>query len=164
MISIIESLGEWAGKIASWFVLAVILILTYEVISRHLFNSPTIWAYDLSYMLGGSAAFLGMAWVLKNKQHIRVDVFYERLSERKKAIYDIVLALILLFPLLIVGFVNSLDVAILSLLREEAIVSGSWRPLAFPIRMVIPLSLGLLFLQGLADLIRNIYLLLGRRI
>ncbi|SEN61440.1 TRAP-type mannitol/chloroaromatic compound transport system, small permease component [Mesobacillus persicus] len=163
-INIIETLGEWAGKIASWFILILIFSLVYEVASRHLFNKPTFWSYDISYMLGGSAAFLGMAWVMKNKQHIRVDLFYERLSERNQAILEICLTLALFFPLVLVGFTNSLDAAIASFLRQETAATGSWRPPIFPIRLVIPISLGLLFLQGVADTIRNIYQLLGRRI
>jgi TRAP-type mannitol/chloroaromatic compound transport system permease small subunit len=163
-VHFLEALGEWAGKISSWLILILIFTLVYEVISRHLFNKPTFWSYDISYMLGGSAAFLGMAWVLKNKQHVRVDIFYEKLSERNKAIFDIVLSLCLFFPLVILGFSNSLDAAINSFLREETAATGSWRPIIYPLRMVIPVSLALLFLQGVADIIRNIYQLVGRRI
>ncbi|HZG72926.1 MAG TPA: TRAP transporter small permease subunit [Chondromyces sp.] len=164
IVNTFEALGEWAGKLASWFILILIFALVYEVISRHLFNNPTMWSYDISYMLGGSAAFLGMAWVLKNKQHVRVDVFYEKLSERNQAILDLIFTFALFFPLIIVGFTNSLDAAISSFVRGETAVTGSWRPPLYPIRMIIPISLGLLLLQGIADMIRSIYKLLGRRI
>ncbi|MCM3670414.1 TRAP transporter small permease subunit [Mesobacillus maritimus] len=164
IIHFLETMGEWAGKISSWLILVLIFTLVYEVISRHLFNKPTFWSYDISYMLGSSAAFLGMAWVLKNRQHVRVDLFYEKLSNRNQALLDIVLSLCLFFPLIILGFSNSLDAAMNSYLRAETAASSSWRPLIYPLRMVIPIALGLLFLQGVADMIRNIYQLLGRRI
>ncbi|OLO37934.1 hypothetical protein BTR23_13105 [Alkalihalophilus pseudofirmus] len=164
LIKLFEGISEWVGKISSWLILLLIFTLVFEVISRHVFNKPTIWSYDVSYMLGGSAAFLGMAWVLKNKQHIRVDVFYEKLSNRNQAILDLSLAVVLFFPLVILGLMHSFDFALTSFIRGEEIVTGSWRTPIYPLKMIIPISFTLLLLQGVADVIKDVSKLLGREI
>src|SRR5699024_3918987 len=161
IIHIIDSITDWVGKLASWLILFLIFTLVYEVISRHLFNKPTFWSYDLSYMLGGAAAFLGIAWVQRNKGHVRVDIFYERLSERNWALVDLTLTILLLLPLMTVAFLNSADAAMISWIRGET-ASGAWRPPIYPLKTVIPLAILLVIMQGISEIFKNILTLLGR--
>jgi TRAP-type mannitol/chloroaromatic compound transport system permease small subunit len=161
IVYICETITEWVGKLASWLLIFLILSLVYEVISRHFFNSPTFWAHDMSYMLGGAASFLGIAWVQKNRLHVRVDIFYEKLTLKKQALVDVLFTLILFFPVVIAGLLNSVDAATLSWIRQES-AAGAWRPPIYPLKTIIPIALGLLLLQGIADLIRNSLKLLGR--
>jgi TRAP-type mannitol/chloroaromatic compound transport system permease small subunit len=162
IVHTLDSISEWTGKISAWLIAVLILVLVFEVVSRYVFNSPTFWAYDISYMVGGAAVALGGAYALKNRQHVRVDVIYERFPPRVQAFMDIFLILVLFFPLLILGFMTSYDAAVLSWAREERIMSGFWAPIIYPLKTVIPISFGLLILQGISDMIRDIYKLLGR--
>jgi TRAP-type mannitol/chloroaromatic compound transport system permease small subunit len=165
VVKVCDSVSEWSGKAVSWLLIALIISLVYEVISRHFFNSPTFWAYDISYMLGGTVAFIGGAMALKNKQHVRVDLFYAKLSPRKQAVVDIVLSVLLFFPLLIYGFTNSFAAALLSWERKERIMSGFWQPPIYPLKMIISIAFALLIVQGVGELIRNVLkLLYGREV
>lgn len=161
IIRIIDSITDRIGKLASWLTLLLIFTLVYEVISRHLFNKPTFWSYDMSYMLGGAAAFLGIAWVQRNNGHVRVDIFYEKLSERNRAILDLTLTLLLLLPLMTVAFLNSAEAAMISWIRGET-ASGAWRPPIYPLKTVIPIAILLIILQGISEILKNILILIGR--
>lgn len=163
VINICDSITEWFGKLASWLILLLIFSLVYEVISRHVFNKPTIWSYDISYMLGGTAAFFGIAWVHKKQTHVRVDLIYEKLSDKNKAILDLLLTTILFLPLMIIAFMNSFEAAVISWDRLET-APGAWRPPLYPLKTVIPIVLFLLILQGFADFLRSILKLSGREI
>ncbi|WP_158211732.1 TRAP transporter small permease subunit [Alkalihalobacterium alkalinitrilicum] len=157
-----DAISEWAGKLISWFIGVLILILTYEVISRFLFNRNVPWAMDVSYMLGGSAIIIGAAWALKNRQHVRVDTFYDRFPPKMKAIIDIVFVLLLFFPLIIFGLMNSFDAALLSWQRNEHIMTGNWQPPIYPLKSAIPIAFFLLLIQGISELCKSILQLTGK--
>ncbi|MFO7876318.1 MAG: TRAP transporter small permease subunit [Desulfovermiculus sp.] len=95
----IDRLSTWVGWAASWLVLIFTFFIGYEVAARYLFSSPTKWAFDLSYMLGGSFFLLGQAYTLRYKQHVRIDIFYTRFSPRTKACIDVFFYLVFFFPL-----------------------------------------------------------------
>ena len=98
IIRLIDPIGIWSGKLVGWLIIPLILGLTYEVIARYVFNAPTVWAFDVSYMLNGSLGMLGAAYTLYKKGHIRTDVFYEGWSPRKKGWVDAISYLFLFFP------------------------------------------------------------------
>lgn len=164
VMKICDSISEWSGKIISWLTMALIFTLVYEVVSRYFFNSPTFWSYDISYMLGGTVAFIGGAWALKNKQHVRVDLFYTRFSPKMQATVDILFAVLLFFPLLYFGFTNSLEAALISWERNEKIMSGFWQPPIYPLKTVIPIAFLLLFIQGISELIGNVFKFMGKEV
>ena len=62
--------------------------VAYEVIARYVFNAPTIWAFDVTYMLYGTLFMLGAAYALHKGAHIRTDFFWEQFSIRKKGWID----------------------------------------------------------------------------
>ena len=76
----------------------MVLSLVYEVVARYFFNAPTIWAYDMTFMLYGSFFMLGAAYTLQRSGHIRTDVFYARWSPRTQARVDLACYLVLFFP------------------------------------------------------------------
>jgi TRAP-type mannitol/chloroaromatic compound transport system permease small subunit len=161
----IDAISEFTGKIAGWGVLITILILVFEVIMRFVFNSPTFWGYNMSYMVGGASMALGAAYALKKRAHVRVDVIYDKFPEKGQAITDIVVSLILFFPLFIIGLVEGIEFAALSWERQEQVMSGGyWKPYIYPFKTFVPIAFALLLLQGIADFIRNIYKLRGREL
>lgn len=161
LVHLFDTVSEVTGKAISWLILLLILSLTYEVASRHFFNKPTFWSYDVSYMLGGSALVIGAAMALKNKQHVRVDLFFGNFSPRLQAGVDLVLSLVLFFPVLIFGLTNSIQAAAFSWSRYERIMSGFWQPPIYPLKTVVPIALFLLLIQLLAETVRTVIKLRG---
>ena len=74
----IDWLSEKSGQVGKWFALLLVLVGSFETISRHFFNAPTIWAYDSMCMAGGVIYLLGASYNYLHDAHTRVDLFYMR--------------------------------------------------------------------------------------
>ena len=72
----LAQISIWSGKAFAWLIIPMVLCLVYEVFARYLFNAPTLWAYDMTYMLYGTHFMLGAAYTLAMQGHIRTDFFY----------------------------------------------------------------------------------------
>ena len=78
-----------SGSVVAWLIAPMVLSLCYEVVARYLFNAPTIWAYDMTFMLYGSFFMLGAAFTLQRRGHVRTDSFYADWSPRRQAWVDL---------------------------------------------------------------------------
>lgn len=153
----IDTLSEFSGSIGKWFALALVFIGTFETISRHLFGAPTIWSYDSLSMAGGALYMLGASYDYLHNAHTRVDLIYSRLKPRAQASINAVASLILFFPLVTVMLWFSAKWAIKAWKINEVMFTSFWYPPAGPYRTLVTLGFFLLLLQGLAQLVRDIY-------
>ena len=85
----IDRLTGSAGVFAALLIVPLILATCYEVFARYLFDAPTVWAFEIGYILTGSHFLLAMAYALREGQHIRIDIFSGKFSLRTRAIIDI---------------------------------------------------------------------------
>ncbi len=152
-----DGLSEWSGRIFAWLVLPLMFALVYEVIARYLFNAPTSWAFDATYMLYGAHFMLLTAFTLKRGGHIRTDFVYRLLSARWQGIIDSVLYLLFFLPAIAVLLWVSLDYTIDSWARLERAFLTALMPPIYPLKTTVPIAAVLLLLQGLAELIRSLY-------
>ncbi|RKZ94960.1 MAG: C4-dicarboxylate ABC transporter permease, partial [Gammaproteobacteria bacterium] len=76
-ISVIESITEWVGRTASWLVLAMVLLICYDVAMRYLFQQGSVALQELEWHLFALIFLLGSAYTLKHDQHVRVDIIYQ---------------------------------------------------------------------------------------
>lgn len=152
-----RTVGEWSGKIFCWLIIPMVGGLTYEVLARYVFNAPTIWAYDLTYMLYGSHFMLGAAYALYTGGHIRTDIFYDKWSPRTQGTVDASLYLFLFFPGMFFFFIAGWEEAWLSLQLLETSDASPWRPPIYPFKMVLPISALLLLLQGVSEFLKSAY-------
>ncbi len=160
ILKMIDWLSETAGAVGKWFALVLVVAGSYEAIARHFFNAPTIWAYDTMCMAGGVIYILGASYNYLHNSHTRVDIIYTALSPRKKALMDVVCALLFLFPLMTVMFKLAVDWAVKAWRINEVMFTSFWYPPAAPYRSLFAIGLLLLILQGLAKFIRDLYLLI----
>lgn len=157
-VTIIDKVvGEWSGKLFAWLVLPMTLGLAYEVFARYMFNAPTIWAYDVTYMLYGSHFMLGAAYALYRGQHIRTDIFYEKFTTRWKGIVDASLYLLLFFPGLIFFMFAGWDEALHAWDIRERSDASPWRPIVYPFKTVVPVAAVLLLIQGISEFFKSTY-------
>lgn len=162
-VKLVELISEYSGQIAKWLCVALVLVLVYETIARYVFNAPTIWAYETSWMVGSSAAVLGWSYTHRHDGHIRVDVIYSHLSPRGRAIIDIVCSLIFLFPLLAVLINSSISSTLFAVKMNERLVESNWMPPAAPIKAVMIVGICLFTLQCLTQFVRDSYLLIRNK-
>ena len=88
MVRAIDKFTDTTGVWVAWLNLPLVFVVAWEVIARYAFNAPTIWSFDLTYMLYGTIFMLGAAYALHKGAHIRTDFFYERWSDRTRGIVD----------------------------------------------------------------------------
>lgn len=163
LIRLIDSISEYTGRTVQWACVALILVLAYEVTARYVFMAPTIWSHQLASMLGLTIAAMGWAYTHRHKGHVRVDIFYSLLPPRGKAILDVVFALLLFFPLFILLTISAFGWMTFSWEMGEVLTWSHWYPPAGPIRAVMFLGLSLFVLQGVAQFIRDLYLLIRNK-
>ena len=156
-IRVIDTFSEWWGKLFCWLILPMVLGLTYEVVARYWFHAPTIWAFDMTYMLYGSLFMLGAAYALLKGGHIRTDMFYEKYSNRGKGMVDAAAYLFFFFPGLLLVFFSSIDEAYHAWLIMERSEQTAWRPILAPFKTVVPLTALLLIVQGVSEFLKAVW-------
>lgn len=151
---LVSRLNGLTGEfVAYWSVIAV-MVYYYEVIARYVFNSPTNWAHESMFLMFGMQYLLAGGYVLREGAHVRVDVIYNYFSNRGKAIVDLFTSIfffIFVLTLLVTGwtfFHDSYAVGEVSFTE--------WAIQYWPIKFALPLGAMLLLLQGIAQLLKDI--------
>lgn len=150
----IDTISEWSGKLVMWLVVLLTGMLGYEVVMRYAFNAPTKWAFDLSYMIGGSYFLLGQAYALKMRRHVRIDIFYAFFPPRIQALLEIFFFLVFFFPLWGILLFKLIPYVQLSWMIQERSMQGYWMPILYPFKTVMPVGVVLILLQGIAEFLR----------
>ncbi len=157
-VQICESISEWTGHIVMWFGLALVLLLTWEVFMRYVLQSPTIYSYEYSTMLGVAIGAGGMGFAHKYHGHVRVDIFWRLLSPRGRAISDAITGVIFFFPFILIVAIIGSEWALRAFVEGEIMTKTYLYPPAWPIRTVMALAFFLFLPQGIAKLIRDLHL------
>jgi len=154
ILKVVDDINDWVGKVLSFGVLFMFVMVLIEVIRRYFFNSPTVWGNELTQLIFGVYVVLCGGYILRWGGHVNVDILYSRFSAKNKAIIDIItFALFLLFCGMMLTYGGSL--AWESLARFEHSRSA-WNPPLYPVKLMIPTGAFLLLLQGIAKLVRDI--------
>ena len=163
VLKVIEALSTATGWLAGWLIVPMTLAISYEVAARYAFNAPTVWAYDVTYMLFGGQFMLAAAYTLLRGAHIRTDVFYERWSPRTRATIDLISYVFFFFPGMLFVLYAGAGEAWSSWLIGERSDWTPWRPVLYPLKAVIPLTAALMLLQGFAELVKCLRVIRGSR-
>jgi TRAP-type mannitol/chloroaromatic compound transport system permease small subunit len=123
-----------------------------------------MWNYETSLMAGGCMIALAWAYALRKHSHIRIDVIYSHLSPRVRAGIDVFGSLLLFFPLIFLFAVSSIMWAKDSWATGEVSIQTYWYPPLAPFRTVVAVGFLLLALQGTAQFIRDLYLLVRNKV
>ncbi|XAW88413.1 TRAP transporter small permease subunit [Vibrio sp. CDRSL-10 TSBA] len=160
LITCIEALTRFSGVIAALLVLPLIGALVTEVFSRYVFDTPTLWAFEISYMVMGAIFMLGLANALRLGQHVSVDVITLKLPARTNAA---IRSLCYLLFLPVVCWISSelyhyfLD----AYQSGERSGRSAWNPVMWPVYSVWFLGMSMLSLQILAELIKSLQVTLN---
>ena len=80
----IDRFASYVGRATAWLMIPMTIAVTWEVVARHFFRAPTIWAFDVTYMLYGTHFMLGTAYTLMRIGHVRTDMLYQGWSIRRQ--------------------------------------------------------------------------------
>jgi TRAP-type mannitol/chloroaromatic compound transport system permease small subunit len=155
----LDPIAIWSGRLVCWMLVPLVLSLTYEVVSRYVFNKPTEWAYDLTFMLYGTFFMLGSAFTLQRKGHVRTDMYYERWPPRRQALIDVIGYLVIFMPFVAVFLFTGWGYFWKSFVGNETFVSSSWQPIAWPFKLAMPVAGALLMIQGASEMLKCVHTL-----
>jgi len=163
LVKLLDSISEWTGRIFGWVIVPLVLLTVMEVILRRFLNSPTIWSFEVLKQLFALHFMIVAAYALLYRAHVSVDAFTMMLSEKAKAVLDIITYLIFFFPFCLVCIWQGYSFAA----RSWAMRETSWsvfHPPLYPIKTVIVITFILLTLQGISEVIKRVYIIKGVKI
>ena len=156
-VRIIDKFTDVTGTWIAWLNVPLVLAVAYEVIARYAFDAPTIWSFDVTYMLYGTIFMLGAAYALHKGAHIRTDFFFEKWSIRTKGVIDSIAYIVFFFPSIFVFLLVSGAEGWYSFEIGETSEQTPWRPILWPFKWVVPLACLLLLIQGVSETIKSVY-------
>jgi len=156
-VRVIDKFTDTTGTWIAWLNVPLVVAVCYEVFARYLFNAPTIWSFDVTYMLYGTIFMLGSAYALHKGAHIRTDFFFEKWSIRTRGMIDSIAFIVFFFPSIFVFFLVSGQEGWYAMQIGETSEQTPWRPILWPFKLVVPLTCLLLLIQGISETIKCIY-------
>jgi TRAP-type mannitol/chloroaromatic compound transport system permease small subunit len=148
-----DATGIWIASLS----LPLVGAVCFEVVARYAFDAPTIWSFDVTYMLYATLFMLGAAYALHKGAHIRTDFFYEQWSVKTRGRIDAVAYIVFFFPALITFLVVSWNEAFYAWTINETSEQTPWRPILWPFKLVVPVACLLLLVQGVSETIKSLW-------
>lgn len=152
LASVIDRLNEWVGRFTAWLVVALVLLVCYDVAMRYLFQAGSVALQELEWHLFALIFLLGAAYTLKHDEHVRVDVFYQAtwMTPRRRAAVNLFGCLFLLLPFCALMVISSIPFVAQSYGWGEGSPDPGGLPYRWLLKAMIPTGFVLLALQGLA--------------
>jgi len=156
--SLIDRISIAIGRAAAWLTLAMVLVTFLIVVMRYVFDSGFIWLQESLVWMHAAVFMLGAAYTLQMEEHVRVDIFYRDMSERRRAWVNFLGVLLFVFPLCAFFVVTALSYAGASWsLHEISLNAGGLPypaiPLLKTVLIIMPVAVAL---QGLSLLLRSL--------
>lgn len=151
----VDRLSTWLGQAFAWMIVALTLMISWEVYSRYVLNEPHDWALNIQIMMYGTLFMLAGAYTLSKNGHVRGDVLYGFFRPRTQATIDLVLYIVFFLPGIVALTWAGWNYANEALAIREKTFSATPLPL-YPFKFVIPASGAMLLLQGLVEIVRCI--------
>lgn len=151
-ISAIDSISEFTGKLCAWFLFAIGIFITFEIVMRYVFVAPTIWVDEVSRILQIWAVFLAAAYVLKHREMVTIDLAFRDVTTVRRRLVE-TLAIIVMFIFagvtIYFGFQLWLKSTLAGHTTDTYLAPPKWITHA-------PVWVGsaLLFVQGIAELVK----------
>jgi len=160
----LDRLSTVLGKMAAWLTLVMVFVTFVIVVMRYAFDAGLIWLQETVIWMHAFVFMVGAAYTLQKDEHVRVDIFYRKMSSRGRALVDLLGVLIFLLPLCVFLGWKAFDFVALSFRMHEASRESGGLPyplipLLKAILLVMPITVGL---QGLAMALQSLRSLRGR--
>ncbi len=151
-----ESLQEIAGKISAWLCFLLVIVICADVFTRYLLSISFVALQELEWHLFAVIFLLAAGYTLRNGEHVRIDIFYQRFSERKKHKLNVWGSALLLIPFAWVMIYYSYDFLMASVSVGERSPEASGLPARYILKAFIPVSMIILIIEGLAQFLGSL--------
>ena len=150
----IDKISTVVGQAFSWLIVALTLLITWEVFSRYALNAPHSWAFDVMIILYGTLFMMAGAYTLAKAGHVRGDVLYGFFEPRTQATIDLILFVLFFMPgVFALTYAGYYFAAESWAVKEHSNVTADGPPI-YPFKMMLPLAGAFLLLQGLVEIVR----------
>lgn len=154
LLLFVDQVSTWVGHAFSWLIVALTLLVSWEVFSRYVLNAPHAWAFDAMIMLYGTLFMMAGAYTLAKNGHVRGDVLYGFFAPRVQAALDLTLYIVFFIPgVIALVWAGYFYAAESWAIREHSSVMAEGPPI-YPLKTVIPVAGALLLAQGIVEIIR----------
>ena len=159
----LKRVSDWTGRSIAWVTLPMVAVQFVVVALRYVFDLGWIWMQESVLWMHASVFMLAAAYTLHHDEHVRVDIFYRKLSRRGRAWVDIGGTLFLLMPMMVFLIVTSWEYVSdsWSIQERSREAGGLGYPFVPLLKSLIPLTAGLMLLQGAAGLLSGLGVFLG---
>lgn len=154
LLLFVDRMSTWVGQAFSWLIVALTLLISWEVFSRYALDAPHAWAFDAMIMLYGTLFMMAGAYTLSKNGHVRGDVLYGFFTPRVQAGIDLTLYIAFFIPGVVALAWAGYDYAADSwAIREHSNITAEGPPI-YPFKTVIPIAGTILLLQGIVEIVR----------
>lgn len=156
----LEAVVDFFGRFAAWACIILALLVSTNVFARYFFSFGTIWLQELEWHLVSPIAAVGMSYALLQGDQVRVDIFFDRMSQRQQTLIEIATGI-----LLVIFSIILIKLSWPFVMQAYNVGEGSPNPGGLPHRFLlkafIPFGFALLALQGLSHALKSIVALQG---
>ncbi len=158
VINCIENFIDLTGRAVSWLILAMVLLICYDVAMRYLFNYGSVALQELEWHLFALVFLLGGAYTLRHDAHVRVDIFYHSryVSDKGRAWISLLGTILFLFPFSMMIVMTTWPFAENAFYYNEGSPDPGGLPYRFVLKGAILVAFVLIMLQGIADILKNL--------
>jgi len=158
-------ISEITGKLVSWLVLAMVLLVSYDVAMRYFFLSGSIALQEMEWHLFSLIFLIGAAYTLKHDDHVRLDIFYKSrfMNDERRAWVNLLGSLLMLIPFCILIIATAWPFVVQSYIHLEGSPDPGGLPYRWVLKASIPLGFTLLLLQGASDFAKNLNIILREK-
>ena len=149
-----DRIAEWTGNFAMYLIYVMVAVLLFDVLADRFAGMTQIWTVETAQFLLAAYYFMAGPMTLRDEDHVRLDIIYDKLSRRGKAIADAVTIWIVIFFLgiLLWGGISSLVYSIQTNQRLPSL----WAPSLVPIKTCMVVFTALMILQCVAIFFRDL--------
>lgn len=159
LLKLERGFDKFANIIGTITAIAMVLMIVnvfYDVIMRYFFKTGSIAMQEMEWHLFSVIILLGISYTLKEDGHVRVDLIYDRLSSRKKAMINMVGSVLFILPIAILVGLSSIDNAVEAFISMEQSGDPGGLPYRWIVKSLIPLSFLLLIITSIGFFIKNL--------
>ena len=162
--NLFDRISSITGRVIAWLTLAMVLLTAVIVVMRYVFDAGLIWMQESVIWMHAAVFMVGAAYTLLHEEHVRVDIFYRKMSARGQAIVDLVGVIVFLLPLCGFLALMAYDFAAVSWSihessREPGGLPYPMIPLLKSLVIVMPVAVAL---QGVSMMMRAVTTIRGK--
>lgn len=154
----IDRFNERVGRAVSWLVVAMVLLVGYDVTMRYVFASGSVALQELEWHLFSIIFLLGAAYTLEHDDHVRLDLFYTSryMNDYRRAWINLIGSLCFLIPFAILIIISAYPFVQQSYVHMEGSPDPGGLPYRWLLKSCIPLGFVLLILQGISEALKSL--------